>query len=249
MKMKACRLYILWSLTFLMSVLAGSLPAGEIPEAEMLFTPEQQREAGIERQRKMYPADVSERVGMRACLDGFRLLFKEKKPDEAMAEFNRAWRFSPNQHGAWWGAGIILGHQASEKGLPSEKRIRYLQDSMKLLEKAVELAPDEEKVNAQCDYVQSCNRYGGYLLSTGKTVEGRAILESGEKSIADLSKTHPQNGRIHYQYALNAFYSGKFILAKYEIAAAERNGFQVAPDFKAEVNKRAGSHVQTEKKP
>gem|GEM_PF-2887528 len=249
MKKKVKCGYILWSMTLLISFLPAYLTAGDVPEAEMLFSPEQQREAGIERQRKMYPADVSERVGMRACLDGFRLLFKEKKPDEAMAEFNRAWRFSPDQHGAWWGAGIILGNQASAKGLSPEKRLRCLQDSMKLLEKAVALAPDDEKVNAHCDYVQSCNRYGGYLLSIGKTDEGRAILESGEKSIADLSKTYPDNGRIHYQYALNAFYSGKFILAKYEIAAAERNGFQVAPDFKAEVNKRAGSHVQTEKKP
>ena len=249
MKQKTCRIYILWSMTLLISLLPALLRAVEVPEAEMLFSPEQQREAGIERQRRMYPADVSERVGMRACLDGFRLLFKEKKPDEAMTEFNRAWRFNPNQHGAWWGAGIILGIRASGKGLSSEKRLQYLRDSMKLLEKAAEMAPTEEKANTQCDYVQSCNRYGAYLLGLGKTNEGKTCLASGEKLIAELSKTHPDNGRVHYQYAINAFYSGKFILAKYEIAEAERHGFQVAPEFKAAVEKQTGHHVQTAKKP
>lgn len=240
---------ILWSMTLLISLLPALLRAVEVPEAQMLLSPEQQQEMGFEQQRKMYPKDAAERISMRACLDGYRLLFKEKKTAEAMAEFNRAWRFEPNQYGAWWGAGIILGIRASGKELSSEKRLRYLQGSVTLMKKAVELAPTEEKVNAQCDYVQSCNRYGAYLLGLGKTNEGKTCLASGEKIIAELSKTHPDNGRVHYQYAINAFYSGKPILAKYEIAQTERHGFQVAPEFKAAVDKQTGHHVQTAKKP
>ena len=80
-------------LLFLFATL--SLPAAEeISYCQMLLSDAEQKTQGFDRQRKWYSPERARRLSNMAFRDGSELLRKGKLA-EAMAEFNRAWRFAP----------------------------------------------------------------------------------------------------------------------------------------------------------
>lgn len=78
-------------------------------DCQLLLTEDEAERQGIARQRAMYPAASRRRLSDRAARDGFRAATR----DEAMREFNRAWRFDPENPMAYWGAAIVRGCEAS----------------------------------------------------------------------------------------------------------------------------------------
>lgn len=215
----------------LIAALPGLVFAAGIPDPEMLG----EVDSSLTSRRMIYPADSKKRIAAKAVRDGFALLGKKQLP-EAMAEFNRAWRFAPDHYASWWGAGIVRGIQAEPES-DQARRCQYIADSVKLLEKAVELAPVQEKINAKCDLVQSYSLCGKQFQSVGKSAEADSYLAKGKALTDELLKSAPASGRVHYQAAINHFYRDDFAGALREIGEAERLGAPIDPAFKADVLK------------
>jgi len=209
-----------------------------IPACQMLMSRKQQKAIlRKDTQQKKGPSSVQELVSQEAAREGFQLL-RDHNLIAAMLEFNHAWRYNPKQHAAWWGASIICGMQAETEKDPA-KSIRYLEDSITLLEKTVELAPGLEKFKAQSDLGKSYSLCGKASLEIGKRRKGMSFLKKGEKIIVALIKRFPNGGRFHSMYAVNAFYQGDFTTAKREIAEAERCMVPVNSQLKAAVLEQA----------
>ncbi|MGE4563678.1 MAG: hypothetical protein AB7F32_02310 [Victivallaceae bacterium] len=190
-------------------------------------------DSSLTSQRMIYPGVSKKRIAAKAVKDGFALLGKKQLP-EAMNEFNRAWRFDPDHYASWWGAGIVRGMQA-EPEADQDRRCQYIADSVKLLEKTVELAPIQEKINAKCDLIQSYSLCGKQFQSVGKSAEADSYLAKGKALTDELLKSAPANPRVRYQAAINYFYRADFAGALREIGEAERLGAPIDPAFKADV--------------
>ncbi|MFA6816743.1 MAG: hypothetical protein WCS73_10675 [Lentisphaeria bacterium] len=210
---------------------------GVVPACQMLLSRKQQKALRREvLQQKKCPDSVRERVSEEAAREGFELL-QDHNLVAAMLEFNHAWRYNPKQYAAWWGASAIRSMQAEAEKDPAQS-IRYLEDSITLLEKAVELAPGLKKFNVQSDLANCYSLCGKANLAIGKKHKGMSFLTKGKKIITELIKQFPNGGRFHSMYAVNAFYRGDFATAKYEIAEAERCMVPVDPELKDAVLKK-----------
>ena len=231
------------SLLMIFFICGTSLASDENQEIQMLLSAERQKELGFDRQRKMYPLDRAKRLSRDAVNDGWRLM-RENKLDLAMAEFNRAWRFDPNQYGAWYGAGIIRWKQV-QAAKKSEDVAAYCKDVIALFGKALELAPAERKIYLQSDLAQGCTVYAAALIMLGKKSEAESLLLRGKELLEALRKQFPDNGRFHDLSAVNAFYRGDYALAQREIAEAERCKFPVNPKLKANVAEKLQIKEQT----
>ena len=123
-------------LLFLFAAL--SLPAAEeISYCQMLLSDAEQKVQGFDRQRKMYPPERAKRLSSMAVRDGSELLRKNKL-SEAMAEFNRAWRFAPANPYSYWMAAIVRSMEAMQAARHEVKR-QCFEDSLKLWEKCLPL--------------------------------------------------------------------------------------------------------------
>ena len=72
-------------------------------ESQMLLPEKEQKEILSLRR---YPQSTKLRLWAAAIKDGYAALDK-KDLDNAMREFNRAWRFNPENMDAYWGAGSV----------------------------------------------------------------------------------------------------------------------------------------------
>ena len=77
----------------------------EVTYCQLLLSEAEVVEQGIDRQRRMYPRGSKLRISAQAVEEGFNAATRK----EAMACFNQAWRFNPENPMAYWGAGIIRG--------------------------------------------------------------------------------------------------------------------------------------------
>ena len=72
-------------------------------DCQMLLPEKEQKEILSLRR---YPQSTKLRLWAAAIKDGYAALDK-KDLDNAMREFNRAWRFNPENMDAYWGAGSV----------------------------------------------------------------------------------------------------------------------------------------------
>jgi hypothetical protein len=118
----------------------------EVTYCQLLLNEAEVVEQGIDRQRRMYPRGSKLRISAQAVEEGFNAATRK----EAMACFNQAWRFNPENPMAYWGAGIIRGLEAkkfSENNMIDIAR-KYWDDCLKLFESAEKLIDNvpQEKV-------------------------------------------------------------------------------------------------------
>ena len=94
-----------------------------------------------------------------------------------MREFNRAWRFNPENMDAYWGAAIVMGLYA-EKAQNTAEAKNFIEKSLKLFELARKYLSGDiiVKENFQLDYAASFYVAGQILLKSDKKAAEKYFL-------------------------------------------------------------------------
>ena len=134
-------------------------------ECQMLLPEKEQKEILSGRR---YPQGTKLRLSVAAIKDGYAALDK-KDLDNAMREFNRAWRFNPKNMDAYWGAAIVMGLYA-EKAQNTAEAKSFIEKSLNLFELANKNLSGDiiVKENFQLDYAASFYVAGQILLKSDK---------------------------------------------------------------------------------
>ena len=127
---------------------------------------------------RWYPQGTKLRLWAAAIKAGFAALDK-KDLDNAMREFNRAWRFNPENMDAYWGAAIVMGLYA-EKAKNTAEAKNFIEKSLKLFELARKYLSGDiiEKENFQLDYAASFHMAGKLSFKSDKTAAEKYFLEA-----------------------------------------------------------------------
>ena len=137
----------------------------QISPCQMLLSEAEQRAAGFDRQRAMYPPDRAKRLAMMSLRDGTAFMRKGELA-KAMGELNRAWRFDPSNPYPYWLAGIVRGMEATRL-TESDLQKSCFDDSLKLFAKAaaiIKTSPScELKENLALDRAETLIQYGSFL--------------------------------------------------------------------------------------
>ena len=144
-------------------------------ECQMLLPEKEQKEILSLRR---YPQSTKLRLSVAAIKDGYAALDK-KDLDNAMREFNRAWRFNPENMDAYWGAAIAMGLYA-EKAQNTAEAKNFIEKSLKLFELARKYLSGDiiVKENFQLDYAASFYVAGQILLKSDKKAAEKYFLEA-----------------------------------------------------------------------
>ena len=144
-------------------------------DCQMLLPEKEQKEILSGR---WYPQSTKLRLWAAAIKDGYAALDK-KDLDNAMREFNRAWRFNPKNMDAYWGAAIVMGLYA-EKAQNTAEAKNFIEKSLKLFELARKYLSGDiiEKENFQLDYAASFYVAGQILLKSDKKSAEKYFLEA-----------------------------------------------------------------------
>lgn len=164
---------------FLMFAALSLAAAEEISYCQMLLSEAEQQARGCDRQRRMYPPDRAKRLSIMAVRDGSELLQKGKL-SEAMAEFNRAWRFAPANPYSYWMAAIIRSMEAMQATRREVKK-QCFEDSLKLWEKCFPLlreSPREVKENFALDKAATLIQYAVFLSGTDPQKAGELFRQA-----------------------------------------------------------------------
>ena len=144
-------------------------------DCQMLLPEKEQKEILSLRR---YPQGTKLRLSVAAIKAGFAALDK-KDLDNAMREFNRAWRFNPENMDAYWGAAIVMGlHAEKAKNIAEAKS--FIENSLKLFELARKYLSGNiiVKENFQLDYAASFYVAGQILLKSDKKSAEKYFLEA-----------------------------------------------------------------------
>ena len=144
-------------------------------ECQMLLPEKEQKEILSGRR---YPQSTKRRLSAAAIKEGFAALDK-KDLDNAMREFNRAWRFNPKNMDAYWGAAIVMGLYA-EKAQNTAEAKSFIEKSLNLFELANKNLSGDiiVKENFQLDYAASFYVAGQFLLKSDKKAAEKYFLEA-----------------------------------------------------------------------
>ena len=144
-------------------------------DCQMLLPEKEQKEILSGR---WYPQGTKLRLSVAAIKAGFAALDK-KDLDNAMREFNRAWRFNPENMDAYWGAAIVMGLYA-EKAQNTAEAKNFIEKSLKLFELARKYLSGDiiVKENFQLDYAASFYVAGQILLKSDKKSAEKYFLEA-----------------------------------------------------------------------
>ena len=150
---------------FLFVSLCIVFSASAAVECQMLLPEKEQKEILSLRR---YPQSTKRRLSAAAIKDGYAALDK-KDLDNAMREFNRAWRFNPENMDAYWGAAIVMGLHAEKAKTIAEAK-SFIENSLKLFELARKYLSGDiiVKENFQLDYAASFYVAGQILLKSDK---------------------------------------------------------------------------------
>ena len=150
---------------FTIITLCTVFSASAAVDCQMLLPEKEQKEILSLRR---YPQSTKLRLSAAAIKDGYAALDK-KDLDNAMREFNRAWRFNPENMDAYWGAAIVMGLHA-EKAQNTAEAKNFIEKSLKLFELAHKNLSGDiiVKENFQLDYAASFYVAGQILLKSDK---------------------------------------------------------------------------------
>ena len=142
-------------------------------DCQMLLPEKEQKEILSGR---WYPQGTKLRLWAAAIKAGFAALDK-KDLDNAMREFNRAWRFNPENMDAYWGAAIVMGLHAEKAKTIAEAK-SFIENSLKLFELARKYLSGDiiVKENFQLDYAASFYVAGQILLKSDKKAAEKYFL-------------------------------------------------------------------------
>ena len=168
-------------LLFLFAALSLSA-AEEISYCQMLLSEAEQKVQGFDRQRKMYLPERAKRLSIMAVRDGSELLRKNKL-SEAMAEFNRAWRFAPANPYSYWMAAIVRSMEAMQATRNEVKKTMFRGQSQTLGKMSSAASGIPKRSERKFRFGQGRNADPiCRLLVRDRSAESRAVFPAGRCS-------------------------------------------------------------------
>ena len=223
--MKCCSLIVV-ILFFSMSY------ATEIPSALALLNEKEQVDQGFVRQRKHYNALVAQRISSESCARGWKFLFQDMNLPSAMNEFNKAWRFNPDNYQVYWGSGIICSIQGEIKSADQEK---FLNQGIILLKKALDLSENNNRNNIALDLANAYNGLGVMMLNNENRPKAIQLFDQSQEILSSVIKKDSKNGRAHFLLSVTYFYKSDLSNAKREAKLALKNNFEIPEEYLKEL--------------
>ena len=188
------------------SVVLCTMACVDAVECQMLLPEAKQKEILGGR---WYPQDSRTRIAQAAVRDGYAAIAK-KDYENAIREFNRAWRFRPDNPSPYWGAAIAFGMMAEAEKSPA-KAMDAIKASLKLFEMAEKHLPNNDVVreNWQLDYAASLYAAGEIALVSDKTVAERYFAEAEKIWLPLLEKRELRNRRDREVYYRTCWHLAK----------------------------------------
>jgi len=155
--------------------------------------------------------------------------------DTAIKRFNQAWMFDRNNYRAYWGFGVIMGARAMKEN-PKEN----LEESIKYLEKANELAKDNPRLMVDLAYSETM--LGAFLKNDKEENfqahfdKARNLYEGSEK----LDKNYPL---LYSNWSILNFFEDKCIEAKEKLDIAKKLGFKPQPGYEKDLNEKLAATI------
>ncbi|WP_288590850.1 tetratricopeptide repeat protein [uncultured Victivallis sp.] len=202
--------------------------ATEIPYAQALLNEREQVDQGFVRQRKHYNTLDAQRISNESCERGWKFLFQDKNLPLAMNEFNKAWRFNPDNYQVYWGSGIICSIQGEIKSLAQEK---FLNQGIILLKKALDLSNNNNRHNIALDLANAYNGLGIMMLNNENHPKAIQLFDKSQEILNSVIKEDSKNGRAHFLLSVTYFYKSDFSNAKHEAKLALNDNFKIPEKY------------------
>jgi tetratricopeptide (TPR) repeat protein len=207
------------------SFLSGCVTTGatRIDNVPMYGQPAIERPEALKLADEAFIKAASEGIGGREkasvawWMEGDKYM-REGNLDYAMRRYNQSWLLNPNSFRPYWGFGRVLLEQGQ------------LDESIKHLEKAVQLVDDEyQKVALLTDTasvysVKANSRASGSNERAKYFLLANQLLEESTK----LDSTYPNSWRT---WARSLYFEGRFAEAWQKVNAARSRGAQFQPQF------------------
>ena len=206
--------------------------AAEIPSALALLNEKEQVDQGFVRQRKHYNTLVAQRISSESCARGWKFLFQDKNLPSAMNEFNKAWRFNPDNCQVYWGGGIICSIQGENKSADQEK---FLNQGIILLKKALDLSDNNNRNNIALDLANAYNGLGVMMSNNENRPKAIQLFDQSQEILSSVIERDPKNGRAHFLLSVTYFYKSDLNNAKREAKLALKNNFEIPEEYLEEL--------------
>lgn len=206
--------------------------AAEIPSALALLNEKEQVDQGFARQRKHYNTLVAQRISSESCERGWKFLLQDNNLPSAMNEFNKAWRFNPDNCQVYWGSGIICSIQGEIKSPDQEK---FLNQGIILLKKALDLSDNNNRNNIALDLANACNGLGVMMLNNENRPKAIQLFDQSQEILSSVIKKDSKNGRAHFLLSVTYFYKSDLSNAKREAKLALKNNFKIPEEYLKEL--------------
>ena len=207
--------------------------AAEIPSALALLNEKEQVDQGFVHQRKHYNTLVAQRISNESCERGWKLLFQDNNLPSAMDEFNKAWRFNPENYQVYWGSGIICSIQGENKSVDQEK---FLNQGITLLKKALDLSDKNNRNDIALDLANAYNGLGVMMLNNENRPKAIQLFDQSQEILNSVIKEDSKNGRAHFLLSVTYFYKSDLSNAKREAKLALNDNFKIPEEYLEELN-------------
>jgi len=205
-------------------------------EIQVLWSPQRQREEGIVRQREAYKLFRlrAKRISDQSGIQGF-LYLKKSDMQKAIFEFNRSWRFDPDNYYAYYGFGIIC-YEYALRCREDDLKIAYLKDSISLFRRALEFIPSEEERNLKNDLALSILSMAKLEIRRSR-IQGNSLFDEAKKLLDQILNDEPRNGRFLITKSIYYYYIGEYSMAHKLLEKAKSFGCD-EPNFEKDLKSK-----------
>ena len=137
--------------------------------------------------------------------------------DNAMRRYNQSWLLNPNSFRAYWGFGRVLLEQ------------NQLDESLKHLEKAVQLVDDEYQKVALLADAATAYSVKANLTITGNPKEGARYFLLANQHYEESTKLDPKYPNAWRSWARSLYFEGRFAEAWQKVKTARSLGASEFP--------------------
>ena len=155
---------------------------------------------------------------------GWEYFYKDDRRT-AIKRFNQAWLLDPENPGAWWGFGAIMGIRGEENNSPG-----YCRDGIKYLEKALELSNEDPKIKVDLAIAHTkCGQL--CILVDGNDVNARKEFNVANEMFEQVKKAVPDFPPLWLNWAYLKYYEKDYAVSGQYLDKARHLGVEVPKKF------------------
>lgn len=162
------------------------------------------------------------------------MYFHQGNLKDAMSWYNKCWELNNENCSAYWGFGIIRGKQV--EGMKDEKLIvKYLDQSIGFLKKAIALAPELVNDRISLDLANAYTGKGVFYLIQKNRQKANLYFKKSETILNRYISKVTTYGRAYFLLSACLYYQGRNNEAVAYAKEAEKKGFKLPENFKKDL--------------